>query len=403
MKQEPSQLIVDQTTPIQRPSDNQIKKWATGKRVFVSSTMDDLSDERRTAAEAISEIGAEPVMFETFGARSDDSRQAYKAEVRRSSIYLGILSRRYGVKQPSGYSATHAEYEEARKHRKELLLFLDSTVPQKDRDGHLNSWLDELYQVHVLAKYEDLDELARQIKTSLTELARKQITPWVKLGKLVFQATRITQETKDHATLVEVQTASNDPQVTSQISKIADQHPFGSTQVNITFRNRSYPVEVKGVEETIDPLGKDSLMIACERKRGQGQRRPASSISMLGGGITSGSERYSQKDLIELVLRRVVLGDSAVDDVPFVTDAPPLNLIPIHEKYNDDPEVFLNVARLLIIESILAQGLVEQLIDVQIESPHPDRIHVELSAVLPQQYVNEEPDTVDIAGEIDLR
>ncbi|WP_251980220.1 DUF4062 domain-containing protein [Salinibacter ruber] len=177
MKQESNKLIVDRTTSIQRPSEGQVRRWAGGKRVFVSSTMDDLRDERAAAADAIEDVGAEPVLFERFGARLEDSGEAYKAEVRRSDICVGILSRSYGVKQPSGYSATYAEYEEAKAHHKELLFFLDDTVPSSERDGYLNGWLQELYQQHVLAKYETVDDLKQSIRNSLRQLAQREITP----------------------------------------------------------------------------------------------------------------------------------------------------------------------------------------------------------------------------------
>jgi len=365
--------------------------------------MDDLREERATAAEAIESIGAGPVMFETFGARSDDSRQAYKTEVRRSHIYLGILSRRYGVKQQSGYSATHAEYEEARNHHKELLLFLDDAVPRKEREGHLNSWIDELYQQHVLAKYKGLDELAQQINTSLVELARKQITPWVKLSQFVFQATRITQTTESQETVVEIATATEDPQVISKINQIAHQQPFGSVQTRLTFRQRSYPVEVMSVEETIDPLGNDSLTIACKRGERRHQRSSASMISMLGGGYSTGSEHYSQEDLIRLALGKLVFGEDLPRRVSLAADIPDLGLEALYGQFRDDPEVFVNVMRLLIVEAISEQGLVDQLVHLNIEQVQRARVHVELSATLPQRYADEDPDAIGVEGEIDFR
>jgi Domain of unknown function (DUF4062) len=172
-------LVVDRVTRLQEPSEQQIAQWAQSQSVFISSTMTDLVEARQTVRDVVSQLRARPIMFETLGARSDDSRQSYLGEVRRSSIYLGLLSRRYGIRSPSGYSATQEEYEEARRERKEILLFLDSSVPDTEREGHLNQWIRELHQVHSIGGYSGLHELAEQVRTSLTHEAGDQLTPWV--------------------------------------------------------------------------------------------------------------------------------------------------------------------------------------------------------------------------------
>jgi len=114
-------------------------------------------------------------------------RQAYIDEVRRCSIYLGILARRYGMLQTSGYSATQERVRRSasREERDPSLPGL-RYFPSRAR-GHLNSWIGELYQFHTVAMYAGSDELERQIRTSITSLAGRQITPWVKLDRLVFQ------------------------------------------------------------------------------------------------------------------------------------------------------------------------------------------------------------------------
>jgi len=67
-------LLIDRVTPLQLPSEQQVSGWARNKRVFISSTMRDLVDARRVAAKTIERMGAQPVMFETLGARTDDSK-----------------------------------------------------------------------------------------------------------------------------------------------------------------------------------------------------------------------------------------------------------------------------------------------------------------------------------------
>lgn len=109
MEEEP--LIIDRAAAAARLSREQVREWAADKRVFISSVMEGLEDERCAVAQAIREIGAEGAWFEEFGARDQDPEQAYLNEVDLSDVYIGILGSRYGGQdRATGYSATHAEY-----------------------------------------------------------------------------------------------------------------------------------------------------------------------------------------------------------------------------------------------------------------------------------------------------
>lgn len=404
MKQESTELIVDRTTSIQHPSEEQVRRWAGGKRVFVSSTMDDLRDERTAATDAIENVGAEPVLFERFGARPEDSRQAYKAEVRRSDIYLGILSGSYGVKQPSGYSATHAEYEEAKKHHKELLLFLDDTVPSSERDGHLNRWIQELYQQHVLAKYETVDDLKRRIRTSLRLLAQREITPWVKLGNLIFQATRIDKTTSGQQQEVAVTTASQNQKVLSRLRKMAEGQSFRRSSVQLIFRTTCQSVEVEALNETVDPLGRDSVTIQC-RSGNASQRTPGespSSLRWLGGGMHTGGKKYEQRELIELALKAVIFGEPLPDAVSGFVQSEPIDLEDLYADFGDEPNVLAEVARLLIVEAIHNQDHVDEIHHLAVVAPKGEQLRIDLEVLPAGRRRGSQPESLSISGEVDL-
>ena len=81
--------------------------------VFVSSVIDGMTSERDTARRTIEDLGGRAVLFEYMGGRDDDAQTAYLAGVRSSDIYVGILGQRYGKPDSTGYSPTHAEYNEA--------------------------------------------------------------------------------------------------------------------------------------------------------------------------------------------------------------------------------------------------------------------------------------------------
>ncbi|MGK5113016.1 ATP-binding protein [Geodermatophilus sp. CPCC 205506] len=68
-------------------------------RVFVSSTLGELAEERRVVRAAIERLHLAPVMFE-LGARPHPPRELYRAYLRQSHVFLGIYHQRYGWVAP---------------------------------------------------------------------------------------------------------------------------------------------------------------------------------------------------------------------------------------------------------------------------------------------------------------
>jgi predicted ATPase len=68
-------------------------------RVFVSSTLQELADERRAARAGIERIHLAPVMFEA-AARAHPPRDLYRAYLAQSDVFVGIYGARYGWVAP---------------------------------------------------------------------------------------------------------------------------------------------------------------------------------------------------------------------------------------------------------------------------------------------------------------
>src|SRR5690606_7662118 len=64
-------------------------------RVFVSSTLTELADERAAVRQAVGRLRLAPVMFE-LGARPHPPRELYRAYLEQSHIFVGIYWQRYG-------------------------------------------------------------------------------------------------------------------------------------------------------------------------------------------------------------------------------------------------------------------------------------------------------------------
>src|SRR5258706_15731666 len=79
------------TAPIRTPDQR--------LRVFVSSTLQEMADERAAGKEAIQRLRLTPVMFE-MGARAHPPRELYRAYLAQSDVFIGLYWQRYGWVAP---------------------------------------------------------------------------------------------------------------------------------------------------------------------------------------------------------------------------------------------------------------------------------------------------------------
>ncbi len=109
-------------------------------RVFVSSTLQELADERNAAREAIARLRLAPVMFE-LGARPHPPRELYRAYLDQSHIFIGIYWQRYGWIAP-GETISGLEDEYRLSGAKPKLIYIKSPAP--DREPRLKELLDRI-------------------------------------------------------------------------------------------------------------------------------------------------------------------------------------------------------------------------------------------------------------------
>ena len=82
---------------------------------------------RVAAREAVTTLRHEPVMAEDFGAQPDSPQIACLKGLRQADLVALILGEHYGAVQPSGLSATHEEYREA-KGKKPVIAFVQDSI-----------------------------------------------------------------------------------------------------------------------------------------------------------------------------------------------------------------------------------------------------------------------------------
>ena len=106
-------------------------------KAFVSSVISGFESYRDAATEAVRNLGYEVVRAEDLGAATTSPQQACLAGVREADVTILLLGARYGVKQPSGLSATHEEYREARGLRPVLAFVQDNVQRDVEQTGFI--------------------------------------------------------------------------------------------------------------------------------------------------------------------------------------------------------------------------------------------------------------------------
>jgi len=94
-------------------------------QVFISSTFQDLQEERKGAIEAVFERGHIPIALERFSPANDSDLQVIKKAMADSQVYVLILGHRYGEIIPEkNISFTELEYDLAQEYGLFTLVFL---------------------------------------------------------------------------------------------------------------------------------------------------------------------------------------------------------------------------------------------------------------------------------------
>lgn len=93
-------------------------------QVFVSSTFEDLQDERREVMQALLSLDCIPTGMELFPAADDDSWELIKRFIAGCDYYMVIVGGRYGSKGLTGKGYTEMEYDYAVKAGLPVLAFL---------------------------------------------------------------------------------------------------------------------------------------------------------------------------------------------------------------------------------------------------------------------------------------
>src|SRR3954468_13197879 len=137
-------------------------------RIFVSSTLRELADERRAAREAIERLHLAPVMFE-LGARPHPPRSLYRSYLAQSDVFVGIYADSYGWVAPDEeVSGLEDEYNLAPAAMPKL-IYIKAAV---HRDERLSELIDRIRADDTAAylPFETAADLEEQVASDLATL-----------------------------------------------------------------------------------------------------------------------------------------------------------------------------------------------------------------------------------------
>jgi hypothetical protein len=121
----------------EQPADVAIRTPDQRLRVFVSSTLAELADERAAVARAVSALRLTPVLFE-LGARPHPPREVYRAYLAQSDVFVGLYWQRYGWVGP-GMDISGLEDEFRLSHAIPRLLYVKAPAPDREPGSRRSS------------------------------------------------------------------------------------------------------------------------------------------------------------------------------------------------------------------------------------------------------------------------
>ena len=134
---------------------------------FVSSTIEELREERARIKMALEPLGLDVFLFELdAGARSESTRHVYTDEVLQCDIYIGLFKHLFS-------KPTKEEYELASANNKEILIYIFDTS-EENRDKDLSHLLTKLSQKHTRKKYISVQEIEKEVRQNVLDLLKRR-------------------------------------------------------------------------------------------------------------------------------------------------------------------------------------------------------------------------------------
>ena len=163
-----------------------IKKY----QIFISSTYEDLKDERRFVCDAILSLHQFPIGMEQFSASDESQWEVIKKLIDTSDYYVLILGKRYGSLSENGKSYTECEIDYAKKQGVPILAFIKADDAgysslqidnELEKSSKLNAFINKVKSGRIVKWFKNPYELSYLVATALHNEMEKNNRPgWLR-------------------------------------------------------------------------------------------------------------------------------------------------------------------------------------------------------------------------------
>lgn len=158
--------------------------------VFVSSTYDDLKEERREVINALRELNCIPCGMETFPADNDEQFEFIKDVIDECDYFVLIIAGRYGSVSSGGLSFTEMEYRYAVEKGIPVLVFIHSdrnsiSIEKSESNPQRREKLEAFIKLastdRMVKFWKGKEELTKKVSTSMiSTVSRHPAKGWVR-------------------------------------------------------------------------------------------------------------------------------------------------------------------------------------------------------------------------------
>ncbi|NFH70595.1 DUF4062 domain-containing protein [Clostridium botulinum] len=169
-------------------------------QIFISSTYEDLKEERRAVQDTILSMYQFPIGMEMFSAGDEEQWEIIKDTIDSSDYYVLIIAHRYGSKTTEGISYTEKEYQYAKSKGIPILAFIiDNEVlvkpdyMEKDPNSieRLKLLKNDVTNGRVVQWWKSKEELSQLVTNSLyKQFNRKKRPGWVRADNINLEETQ---------------------------------------------------------------------------------------------------------------------------------------------------------------------------------------------------------------------
>jgi hypothetical protein len=202
-------------------------------QVFVSSTFEDLQEERREVINALLSADCFPICMEYFSASTDSKWETIMRLIDESDYLIVIVAGKYGSIDENGISYTQKEYEYAIQQNIPTMAFVKNenelkqlqVEKQADAKKKLDEFRRRLLSEKICSSWISSDQLGQKIATSISKAMNDTPRPgWIRADIKEEAINAIDTAKNNHLTDIDV--------INEKIKKLEDESNKKTEKIN---------------------------------------------------------------------------------------------------------------------------------------------------------------------------